>query len=287
LVPQGIEPSNLDKIFWPNEGLTKGDLLGYFEAMAPFIVPALRNRPLTVKRYPDGIGGFSFFQKNAPRYTPDWVKTVRLPAWSAQRDVDYILCNSKRTLLWLANQAAIELHPWLSSVDRLDRPSHLVFDLDPPEGRFELAVQAALATREVLEAAGLASAAKTSGAKGMHVYVPLQRRYPYDRVRQMAEELAHRVQEAEPELATTEFRLAKRGGRVFVDVGRVGMGAHTIAPYSPRARPGAAVSFPVAWDQVPSVDPSRFTIRTVPGLLEQHGDLWQALMPALQSLPRG
>jgi bifunctional non-homologous end joining protein LigD len=286
-VPRGIEPSHLEKVFWPHEALTKGDLLGYFEAVAPFIVPALHNRPLTVKRYPDGIDGFSFFQKNAPRYTPDWVKTVRLPAWSAGRDVDYILCNSKRTLLWLANQAAIELHPWLSSVDHLHRPTHLVFDLDPPEGRFELAVRAALATREVLEAAGLASAAKTSGAKGMHVYVPLQRRYPYGRVRLMAEELAHRVQEAAPELATTEFRLAKRGGRVFVDVGRVGMGAHTIGPYSPRARPGAAVSFPVAWDEVPSVDPSRFTIRTVPGLLEKHGDLWRALMPALQPLPRG
>ena len=283
-MPGGVEPSNLDKVFWPEKGLTKGDLVGYYELVAPFLIPALRDRPLTVKRYPDGIHGFSFFQKNAPKYAPPWVRTDALPAETARREVNYILCNSRRTLLWLANQASIELHPWLSRVGRLERPDHLVMDLDPPEGAFDRAVEIAFVVRDVLGEFGLSAAAKTSGAKGIHVFLPLLRRHDYREVRTAAERLARRVQERAPKLATTQFRIAERGNRLFLDAGRNAPGAHVIAPYSPRARPAATVSFPVSWDDLDRVRPEDFTIENVPGLLE-NGDRWAELMPAAQALP--
>lgn len=283
-MPGGVEPSNLDKVFWPEKGLTKGDLIDYFERVAGFIVPAIRDRPLTVKRHPDGIRGFSFFQKNAPKYAPRWVRTVALPAESARREVKYILCNSERTLLWLANQASIELHPWLSRVDRLERPDHLVMDLDPPEGGFDRAVEIAFLAKEILEGLGLSGAAKTSGAKGVHVFVPLQRRYHYREVRAAAEEVARRVEERSSGRATTEFHIAERRNRLFLDAGRNAPGAHVIAPYSPRARPAATVSYPVSWEELGGIRPEDFTIENVPGLLEK-GDRWKELMPPPQALP--
>jgi bifunctional non-homologous end joining protein LigD len=283
-VPGGVERSNLEKVFWPDSGLTKGDLLDYFEAIADVILPALRDRPLTVKRYPDGIEGFSFFQKNTPKYAPDWVKTARLWADSARRDVHYTLCNSERTLLWLANQAAIELHPWLSRTGRLDQPDHLVFDLDPPPDQFHVAVKVALAMKEVLDQHGIESVAKTSGAKGIHVYVPIQRRFDFRVARQAAVNLANEVEAQLPDVVTTEVRVGKREGRLFLDIGRNAPGAHIVAPYSPRARPGATVSFPITWDELRTVRPERFTIRTVPHLLEEQGDVWKLLMPRPQNL---
>ena len=277
--------TNLDKVLWPGDGLTKGDLIEYYRAVAPSLLPHLRRRPLTVKRYPNGIDGETFFQKNAPKGTPDWVKTITLPAESARRDVAYVLCNDRRTLLWLGNLASIELHPWLSQTDRLDRPESLVLDVDPPEGRFDLAVRTALFTKEVLDEMGTAGCAKTSGAKGVHVYVPIRRRYHYEEVRQAAHAIAVRVAEREPDLVTAEFKRGARGGRVFLDFTRTGMGQHIVAPFSPRARPGAPVSFPVAWRDLERVDPLDFTIRTVPGLLER-GDPWDSLCPDRQAIPR-
>ena len=284
-MPGGVELSNLNKVFWPDEGLTKGDLIEYFEAVSSALLPAIRNRPLTVKRYPDGINGQAFFQKNTPAYAPKWVKTVTLRAESAGRDVAYPLCNNKRTLRWLANQAAIELHPWLSRTDRLDRPDHLVFDLDPPEDAFERSVKMALILKEALDEIGLEGLPKTSGGKGVHVYVPLGRRYDYGTVRAAAFAIGSRVEQRVPDEATTEIRLAKRGGRVFMDAGRNAPGAHVIAPYSPRARPGAPVSFPVPWQDLKRVKPGDFTIRNVPRLLEKE-DMWESLMPRPQALPR-
>jgi bifunctional non-homologous end joining protein LigD len=282
----GIDPSNLDKVFWPDVGLTKGDLLDYFRAVAPFILPALKDRPLTVVRYPDGIEGFSFYQKNTPTYAPTWVSTIPLRAESAQRTVRYAVCNSRRTLLWLANQAAIELHPWLSRRDHLEQPDDLVLDLDPPAEGFDLATRAAFLAEEVLEDAGLRAVVKTSGAKGVHVFVPLRRRHHYGEVRAAASRLAERLVEREPDLVTTEFKRASRGHRVYLDMGRNAPGAHVVAPYSPRARPGATVSFPVDWRDLHRVRPGDFTIRNVPALLERGGDMWRSLMPPRQTLPK-
>ena len=284
-MPGGVEPSNLDKVFWPDQGLRKGDLLEYFDAVGPYILPALRDRPLTVKRYPDGIEGFMFYQKDTPKYAPSWVRRVELRAESAKRNVNYPLANSRRTLLWLANQAAIELHPWLSRTDRLDRPDFVVFDLDPPEGGFHLAVEVAHLVKEVLDELGLEACPKTSGSKGVHVYVPLRRRRTSREVRAAAETIARRVEQRAPDRTTTDIRLATRAGRVFLDVNRNAAGAHTVAVYSPRARPGAPVSFPVAWEDLGSIRIEDFTIRTVPALLERQGDVWRDLMPPLQSLP--
>jgi DNA ligase D len=279
--------SNLHKVFWPRAGLTKGDLLSYLETVAPMLVPALRDRPLTVKRYPDGIEGFSFFQKNTPSHAPEWVKTVRVRAESAGRFVQYTVCNSRRTLLWLGNQAAVEFHPWPSRLDRLDRPDHMIFDFDPPEGRFKAAVEAALAMREVLEEAGLRGATKTSGAKGVHLYVPIRRRHPFQVVRAVAQRLAEHVVERNPRLATVAFAKAERGGRVLVDVNRNAPAQHTVAPYSPRARPEATVSFPVPWPELDQVAPEDFTLRTVPDLIRDGRDPWRELMPAPQTIPKG
>jgi bifunctional non-homologous end joining protein LigD len=278
--------TNLDKPLWPQDGITKGDLIEYYRAVGPALVPALRGRPLTVKRYPNGIDGETFYQKNAPKGTPEWVKTVRLPAESAKREVDYILCNDTRTLLWLGNLASIELHPWLSRVDRLERPEWLVLDVDPPEDQFDLAVRTALLTNEVLRERGIEGCAKTSGAKGVHVYVPLQRRYGYDQVNRAAHAIATLVAERDPSLVTAEFKRAERGGRVFLDYTRSRMGQHVVAAYSPRARPGAPVSFPVAWSDLERVEPLDFTLRTVPKLLRRGGgDPWRELCPAGQTIP--
>lgn len=286
-MPGGVEVKNLEKVFWPETGQTKGDLLEYLDAASPYLLPFLRDRPLTVIRYPDGIGGPSFYQKNTPKYAPDWVRTVKLPSPGSQRgEVSYTLCNSKRTLMWLANQASIEFHPWLSRVDRIEQPDFLVFDLDPPPGRFEVAVDVAFVAREVLAEAGLRAVPKTSGSKGVHLYVPLQRRHHYSVVRRVAAEMAARIEEAVPDLATSEFRIAKRGGRLFLDVGRNAPGAHIVAPYSPRAREGATVSFPVAWEDLKKVRPQDFTIQNAPRILAKRGDLWRALQPSRASLSK-
>jgi bifunctional non-homologous end joining protein LigD len=283
-MPGGVELSNLDKVFWPDTGRTKGDLLRYFEAVAPYLLPAVRGRPLTVIRYPDGIKGFSFYQKHTPKYAPPWVRTVTLPAEHAKREVRYTLCNSKRTLLWLANRAAIELHPWLSRVDRIERPDHLVLDIDPPAGQFDRAVEVARAARGLLAHEGMEGAVKTSGSKGVHLYVPLQRRYGYGEVRAAADSLASRIAAQVPDLATTEFRIADRGGKVYLDTGRVAPGAHIVAPYCPRAREGATVSYPVTWKELSRIHPQDFTIANVPTMLERYGDRWRDLMPPRQKL---
>jgi bifunctional non-homologous end joining protein LigD len=285
-VPHGIDPSNLDKLFWPNQGYTKGDLIEYFDAVSPFLLPELRNRPLTVIRYPDGVEGPRFFQKNTPSYAPSWVKTATFHAGSAGRDVSYTLCNSKRTLLWLANQATIELHPWLSRVDHIERPDVLVFDLDPPEGGFDVAVEVAFVMREVLDGFGLTAVAKTSGSKGIHLCIPIQRRYDYRTVRAAAQFLAGRVEERIPDVTTTAFRKAERAGRLFLDNGRNAPGAHVVAVYSPRARETASVSFPVPWDDLKSIAPQDFTIANVPEILSREGDRWKQLMPPAQVLSR-
>jgi DNA ligase D len=246
----------------------------------------LRDRPLTVIRYPNGIDGASFYQKDTPKYAPEWVRTVTLPAYAAKKEVRYTVCNDARTVRWLANQAAIEFHPWLSRTDRLDRPTHLVLDIDPPAGDFARAVEVALVARDALGGSGLHGIAKTSGSKGVHVYVPLRRTHGFDQVRTAALRLAEQVVDAAPELVTVAFKKAERGGRVFLDTTRNGPGTHIVAAYSPRARPGAPVSFPVAWNDLTQIAPQDFTIRSATRLLRDHGNLWATMMPEPQTLPR-
>jgi DNA ligase D-like protein (predicted polymerase) len=212
------------------------------------------------------------------------VRTLRLWSESSKRDVDYALCNDRRTLIWFGNQRAVEYHPTLVRADRLDRATHLVLDLDPPEGAgFAMAARAAVLVRRALDAVGLRGAVKTSGAKGVHVFVPITDEVTLDQAAGATRAIAERAAALDPEIATTEFMKENRGGRVFVDATRVG-GATVVAAYSPRVRPGAPVSFPVGWDDLETVSPGDFTIHTALGRLGDR-DPWAEQMPPPQALP--
>jgi DNA ligase D-like protein (predicted polymerase) len=241
----------------------------------------LEDRPLSVIRVHRGQE--AFMQKNVPRYTPDWVRTVRLWSESSRRDVDYALCNDRRTLIWFANQRAVEYHPTLVRVERFDSPTHLVIDIDPPEGgEFALAARAAHLVRTALAELDLAGAVKTSGSKGVHVYVPLDGATPMVDVAAATRAIAERSARLDPEVATTAFMKEDRGGRVFIDATRVGW-ASVVSAYSPRVRPGTPVSFPVAWDDLDAVSPRDFTILTAVGHLGDR-DPWADALPAPQTL---
>lgn len=278
----GVALTNLDQPLFEGSDATKRDLVDYLDGVAGRMIPVLQDRPLSVIR--THRDQKPFMQKNVPKYAPDFVQTVTLWAETSRRDVAYALCNDRRTLLWFANQRAVEYHPALMRVGHLDHPTHLVLDLDPPEGdSFAMAVRAAQLVRAVLDDAGLAGAVKLSGAKGVHVYVPLADNVAMEDAAAATRALAERAATRDPELATTAFVKEDRGGKVFVDATRVG-GATVVAAYSPRARPGTPVSFPVSWNDVDSVSPRDFTLHTA---LDRLGstDPWAELMPAPQSLP--
>jgi DNA ligase D-like protein (predicted polymerase) len=223
-------------------------------------------------------------QKNVPKYTPEWVKTVTLWAEASKREVSYALCDDRRTLLWFANQRAVEYHPTLMRAERWDRVTHLVLDLDPPEGEtFRMAVEAAHLVRQALTDSGLAGAVKTSGAKGVHVYVPIDDQVSIEDAAAATRAIAARAERIDPAVATTAYIKQDRGGKVFVDSTRSG-GATVVAAYSPRIRPGTPVSFPVGWDELDNVTPRDFTIRSTPALLAT-ADHWAGELPAPQSLP--
>jgi DNA ligase D-like protein (predicted polymerase) len=222
-------------------------------------------------------------QKNVPKYTPSWVRTVRLWAETSKREVSYALCNDRRTLLWFANQRAVEYHPTLVGTDGADQVTHLVLDLDPPEGSdFRSVVAAAELVRRALDEIGLAGAVKTSGSKGVHIFVPVTGAST-EEVALATRALAVRAETLDPALATTAFIKADREGKVFLDSTRAG-GASVAAVYSPRLRPGTPVSFPVAWSDLADVAPADFTVRTAPALIGE-ADPWTALMPAPQAVP--
>jgi bifunctional non-homologous end joining protein LigD len=245
------------------------------------IIPQLEDRPLSVIRVHRGAE--AFMQKNVPKYTPSWVRTVRLWAETSKREVSYALCNDRRTLLWFANQRAVEYHPTLARADRPDRVTHLVLDLDPPNAdAFTMAVRAAHLVRDALASVGLSGAVKTSGAKGVHVFVPIDDHASPEDAAAATRAIAARAERLDPDVATTAFMKEDRGGKVFVDSTRVG-GATVIAAYSPRVRPGVPVSFPVSWDNLDDIAPGDFTLHTA---LRQLGDddPWAAQLPRPQRL---
>ena len=277
----GVSLTNLDQPLFDGAGATKRDLVDYLDAVHERLVPVLRDRPLSVIRV--HRGQTPFMQKNVPKYTPPWVATVPLWAEASQRQVSYALCNDRRTLLWFANQRAVEYHPGLFRIDRWDAPTHLVLDLDPPpEDGFALAVRAAQVVRQALADAGLDGAVKTSGAKGVHVFVPLDGQASTEDVAGAGRALAARAERLDPDLTTTAFIREDRGGKVFLDSTRAG-GATVAAAYSPRARPGVPVSFPVAWEELGGVAPADFTVHNAAGLVAGR-DLWAEHMPGPQQL---
>ena len=280
-VRDGVSLTNLDQPLFDGADATKRELVDYLDAVHGGIIRVLEDRPLSVVRVHRGDA--PFMQKNVPRYTPPWVRTVPLWAEASQREVSYALCNDRRTLLWFANQRAVEYHPTLVRVDGGGHPTHLVLDLDPPEGEgFRLAVRAAHLVRHALAEAGLEGAVKTSGAKGVHVFVPLGAEATVDEAAAATRAIAARAERLDPELATTAFIREDRGGKVFLDATRAA-GATVVAAYSPRVRPGTPVSFPVAWDDLDGVAPGDFTVHTAAGLIAG-GDPWADHMPDPQRL---
>jgi bifunctional non-homologous end joining protein LigD len=275
----GVSLTNLGQPLFDGANATKRDLVDYLDAVRDRIIPVLRDRALSVIRVRPGQA--PFMQKNVPKYTPSWVRTVSVWAEASHRDVSYALCDDRRTLLWFANQRAVEYHPALV---RGDHHTHLVLDLDPPvEDAFPLAVRAAHLVRQALGDAGLVGAVKTSGAKGVHVFVPVEAGTATEDLAAATRALAARAERVDPALATTAFIREDREGKVFLDSTRAG-GATVVAAYSPRIRPDAPVSFPVAWEDLDQVAPSDFTIHTAARLLGD-GDPWAELMPEPQRLP--
>ena len=275
----GVPLTNLDQPLFDGAEATKRDLVEYLDAMRDRIIPVLRDRPLSVVRVLRGQG--PFMQKNVPKYTPDFVKTVKVWAEASKREVSYAVCEDRKTLLWFANQRAIEYHTTLTYANTWDQ-THICLDLDPPEGAgFATAVAAAKLVRQALADSGLEGAVKTSGAKGVHVFVPIDK-HEIDDVAAATRAIAARAERIDPALATTAFIREDRGGKVFLDATRSG-GVTVVAAYSPRLRPGTPVSYPVSWSDVDSVTPRDFTIHTVPKLIT--GDPWAQALPAPQALP--
>jgi bifunctional non-homologous end joining protein LigD len=274
-----VNLTHLDDPLFDGADATKRDLIDYLEAVADRLIGQLRDRPLSVIRV--RAGQKPFMQKNVPDYAPDWIKTVSLWAQSSSREVRYALCDDEQTLIWFGNQRAVEYHPTLGLAGSPDRPSYLVLDIDPPESNFAGAIAAARLVQDVLSSLSLSGALKTSGSKGVHIYVPVDA--SVEDAAAATRAIAARAEQLDPDLATTAFIKADRGGKVFIDSTRAG-GATVVAAYSPRVRPGVPVSFPVAWDSLENVSPSDFTMRTAPGLLGD-ADPWAAALPEPQRLP--
>lgn len=277
----GVSFSSLDTELASGTGVSKRALVDYLEGIADRMVPALQDRPLSVIR--STRGQQPFMQKNLPDHAPEWI--ARAPIWAeaSQRTVDYALCNDLRTLLWFANQRAVEYHTTLVRIDDLDAPTHLVIDLDPPEGAaFAMVVGVADQVRSALQELGLGAAVKTSGAKGIHVVVPVEG-LTNEEALGVTRAIAARAERLDPAASTTEFLKDDRGGRVFIDATRGGLGT-VVSVYSPRLRPGVPVSWPLTWDELASFAPGDVTITNAVGLLGE-ADAWAAAMPAPQRIP--
>jgi bifunctional non-homologous end joining protein LigD len=289
-----LKLTNLVKILYPKTGFTKGDLIGYYLALAPAILPHLRGRPLTLKRYPDGVEGESFFEKHCPSHRPDWVRTVPVWSQSAKRQVDYCLCEDLPTLVWLANLAAIELHPSLSRAKRLERPSAVAFDLDPgaPAGIVQCC-RVALQLRDLFSELGLSCYPKTSGSKGVQVYVPLNSaRLTYEQTKPFAHAVADLLERRHPTLVVSRMLKARRRGKVLIDWSQNDEHKTTVAAYSLRARPAPSASTPLQWEEVEGCADSGdvaaldFDPHKLPARVAERGDLFAPVESARQRLPK-
>lgn len=280
--------SHLDKEFWPAEGYRKFDLINYYHRVAQFILPHLQGRPLTLKRYPDGYGSKPFFQKEAPQETPQWIHTEVIPSEGGHRsEVRYIVCDDLPTLYFLANLACISQNPWLSAYPRLENPDYIIFDLDPLDaGDFDACIEIALLVREHLAEFGLKGFPKTSGATGIHVYVPIRPVYSFEQARQFAQIIAWLCHEERPDIITLESSLARREGKVYLDCLQNVEGKTVASVYSVRAQAGAPVSTPLEWSEmIPgSFRPRDFNIANLPGRLEEKGDLFGGVLRERQDL---
>jgi bifunctional non-homologous end joining protein LigD len=274
------------KVLFPEDGITKGELAAYYEAIAPVMLPHLRGRPVTMERYPAGIGEKGFFQKNVARGFPDWLSLVEVPKKDGA--VRHPVIRDLRSLLWLVNQNCITPHVWPSRAPNLYRPDLCVFDLDPSEEALDVLRRAALSVRALLSELGLPSWVKTTGSKGFHIVVPLDAKAGFEDVSRFANAVGALLVKRDPEHLTQEFSKADRGGRIFVDTGRNGYSATFAAAYAVRAKRGAPVSAPCAWEEIErgEVGPQSFTLRTMPARVAAMGDLWSDMRRHRRSLHR-
>jgi bifunctional non-homologous end joining protein LigD len=272
------------KLLFPDDGIDKRALAEYYARIASTMLPHLRDRPVTMERYPDGIQGMRLIQKQAGRYFPEWIATASMKKQGGT--VQHVICSDAATLVYLANQACITPHVWLSRFDKPDHPDQMIFDLDPPDGGFRAACRAALRLRELLERRELRPVVKTTGSRGLHVLVPLDRRADFDQVRAIARQVAAELADADPEHLTTEVRKHKRAGRVFIDTARNGYAQTAAPPYAVRPRRGAPVATPLEWSEVedPRLRADRYTIRNIFDRLQRKGDLWRNLARAARPL---
>lgn len=276
-----VELTNTGKLYWPDEGITKGELLAYYESMHKFILPYLRKRPMSLKRNPNGVKDQGFYHKDAGDIAPGWMETADIHAESTNKIISYLVCNDLNSLLFIANLGCIEMNPWNSTVTRLDKPDYMVMDIDPSEkNSFEEVVDTALVVRDVCERAGISTYCKTSGASGLHVYIPCNKKYDYDTVRDLARIIATLVQEQLPGTTTLERSLSKRKkNQIYVDFLQNSRGQTLASAYSARPRPGATVSTPLEWKEVKhGLHPSMFTIKNIRKRVEKKGDLFRPVL---------
>ncbi|MGE5557198.1 MAG: non-homologous end-joining DNA ligase [Bacillota bacterium] len=278
-----IPVKNLDKIFWPGEGITKGDVMRFYAQIWPALAPHLLDRPLSLVRYPEGIKGNYFYQKNCPD-APVWVETV--PIKSGERVLRYSVANNLAALIWGVNLGCIEIHPWLSKKENLGNPTYVIFDLDPmPPAQFPQAVQIALAVKKLLDQLNLQAFPKTSGATGIHIYLPVKPVYAYEKTSSFVRKIGRIIINVYPDLATDERIVKKRAGKVYIDHLQNLKGKTIASVYSIRPFPGAPVSTPVSWDELPLAKPADFTRDIVLNRIRARGDLFRPLLELAQILP--
>jgi bifunctional non-homologous end joining protein LigD len=274
-----VRLSNLRKVFWPDDGYTKGDLIAYYDAVAPLMLPYLRERPVVLTRYPDGIKGKSFFQKDAPVFVPDWVRTESVYSKDSDRDIRFFVLDDAESLRYVANLGTIPIHMWSARSGSLEKPDWLVLDLDPKGAPFTDVVEVARALHRLLDTLELPSLPKTSGASGLHILIPLGRRYTHEECRTFARLLATLGHQATAEISTLARPIHARGGKVYIDWGQNGHGNTIVAPYSLRPLPGATASCPLRWSEVNAkLDPARFTLKTLPKRFETMEDPLAAVL---------
>jgi bifunctional non-homologous end joining protein LigD len=277
---RSLSLTNLEKVYWPEDGYTKGDMIAYYRDVAPLILPYLRDRPESLHRFPNGIASKSFYQKDIEQ-PPSWLKTVRIESESKGESINFLVCQDEASLIYMANLGSIEIHPWNSRLETLDLPDYLVIDLDPQDQTFDEVIEVALTTRGILETAGAQSFVKTSGATGLHIFVPLAARYTYEQGRQFASLVAHLVHARHPGITSLERNPASRKGKMYLDAYQNRRGQTLAAPYSIRPVNGAQVSTPLDWEEVrPGLLPSAFTIKSVRSRLDRVGDLWTGVLGA-------
>ena len=273
--------TSLDKVYWPDERITKGDLIEYYKTMAPYILPYLKNRPLSLKRNPNGILDDGFYQKDAGELAPAWIKTEAIYAASSDKMVHYLVCNDVKSLLFIANLGCIEMNPWNSVIAKPEYPDYLVIDIDPSEkNTFDEVVDVALTVKTILDRANVEGYCKTSGSTGMHVYIPCNKKYHYDEVRDFAKTIATRVQEQLPAITTIERSLAKRKkNEIYMDYLQNSIGQTLACAYSVRPKPLATVSAPLEWKEVKyGLSPSQFTLKNIHERVKQKGDLFKPVL---------